>query len=131
MSNQDDVWATPPEGSPPPLPGNSPYGAPAYGPGSGYAPIAPKHPQATTAMVLGVIGLVGGLVTGIGFLAAPFAWAIGGRAVREIDASPQSYSGRDQAKAGQIMGIIGTVMLILSILLLGALIAAFVVYSSV
>ncbi len=82
-------------------------------------------------MVLGIIGLVGGFLTGIGFLAAPFAWAIGGRAVREIDASPESYSGRDQAKAGQILGIIGTVMLILGILLVGALIAAFVAYYGV
>lgn len=130
MSNVDDVWATPPEGTPPPQqptpPTNSPYGTPAYG----YTQIAPKHPQATTAMVLGIIGLVGGFLTGIGFLAAPFAWAIGGRAVKQIDASPNSYSGRDQAKAGQILGIIGTVMLVLAILLIGGLIAALVVYSS-
>ncbi len=130
MSNADDVWATPPEGTPPPQPPNSPYGAPAYGPAGGYAPIAPKHPQATTAMVLGIIGLVGGFLTGIAFVVAPFAWVIGGKAVREIDASPESYSGRDQAKAGQILGIIGTILLVLTILVVGLVIAAFVVYYS-
>jgi hypothetical protein len=97
------------------------YGQPAtpYGgmpPSYGYAPVAPKHPQATTAMVLGIISLVGGLFCGLPILAAPFAWVIGGKAVAQIDAAPQMYSGRDQAKAGQILGIIGTVLLILGIL---------------
>ena len=133
MSDQDDIWAKPPEGSPiPSQPNDSPYGKPDYGypsDQSSYGLTAPKHPQATTALVLGIVGLVGGLLTGIGFVASPFAWVIGAKAVKEIDASPQSYAGRDQAKAGQIMGIIGTVILILFILLIGGLIAALVVFS--
>ena len=44
---------------------------------------------------------------------SPFAWAIGAKAVREIDATPGRYGGRDQANAGKIMGIIGTVLLVL------------------
>ena len=126
MSNADDPWATPPEGIQPPPPTGAPYAAPAYG----YAPMAPKHPQATTAMVLGIVGLVGGFLTGIAFVVAPFAWAIGGKAVREIDAAPNNYSGRDQAKAGQILGIIGTVILVLFLLLVVGLFATFMSFST-
>ena len=79
---------------PPQQPGFQPY----YGP--------PKHPQATTAMVLGILGLA---VCGV---CAPFAWSIGGKAVKEIDANPAAYSGRSEANAGKIMGIIGTCLLI-------------------
>ena len=39
----------------------------------------------------------------------------GASAVREIDAAPGRYGGRDQANAGRIMGIIGTVLLVLGI----------------
>ncbi|HET6153760.1 MAG TPA: DUF4190 domain-containing protein [Marmoricola sp.] len=94
--------------------GQPTYGAPAYG---GY-PGAPKpnHPQSTTAMVLGIVGLVGGLFCGIGLLAAPFAWVLGQRAKKQIDAEPDRYEGRGQAVAGQVMGIIGTVFLVLAVI---------------
>ncbi|MGL5825755.1 MAG: hypothetical protein ACRCYU_13235 [Nocardioides sp.] len=122
---------------PPPTPAGTTgygYGAPAAGygqpgtpygsaPSYGYAPVAPKHPQATTAMVLGIVSLVGGVFCGAPLLAAPFAWFIGAKAVGQIDAAPQAYSGRDQAKAGQILGIIGTVLLIIGIVLVGLVIA--------
>lgn len=87
---------------PPPPPGH----------GSGYPPRAyepPKHPQSTTALVLGIVGIVAcGVV-------APFAWVIGGRAVREIDASPGTYGGRSEANAGRILGIVGSVLLALAV----------------
>jgi len=60
-------------------------------------------------MVLGILGLV------ICSIWAPFAWSIGGKAVKEIDASGGAYGGRGQAQAGYIMGIIGTVILGLSV----------------
>lgn len=108
--------------------GQQPYGQPAYaygGPVAGQA-----HPSSTTAMVLGIIGLAGILFCGgITLVLSPFAWAIGRRAVREIDAEPGRYSGRDQAKGGQIMGIIGTVLLVLGIVALVAFIG--LVFSSV
>ncbi|MCW2789151.1 MAG: hypothetical protein JWP56_1454 [Aeromicrobium sp.] len=72
----------------------------------------PKHPQSTTALVLGIVGIVAcGVV-------APFAWVIGGRAVREIDASPGTYGGRSEANTGKILGIVGTALLVLGILAL-------------
>jgi hypothetical protein len=57
-------------------------------------------------MVLGILGLA---VCGI---CAPFAWSIGGKAIREIDANPSAYTGRSEANAGKIMGIVGSCLLI-------------------
>lgn len=93
-----------------------PYAPPGYG--YGYAgPVTPQHPSATTALVLGIVGLAGIVFcAGITLVLSPFAWAIGRKAVREIDAEPGRYAGRDQAKSGQIMGIIGTVLLALGVI---------------
>jgi hypothetical protein len=120
--------------SPPPNPyaaGNdygaphSPYGAP-YQPAYAGGALA-DHPSATTAMVLGIIGLVGIAVCGgITLVLSPFAWVMGARAVREIDGSPGRYGGRDRAQAGKIMGIIGTVLLILAVLAIIAFIVLLV-----
>ncbi len=95
-----------------------PYGAPQ--PGYGYGqPALPNHPSATTALVLSLIGLAGiAFCGGLTLVLSPFAWRIGSTAVREIDANPGAYGGRDQANAGRIMGIIGTVLLALGVLLL-------------
>jgi len=73
--------------------------------------------------VLSIIGLVGiALCGGLTLVLSPFAWRMGARAVREIDANPGMYGGRDQANAARIMGLIGTVLLALGVL---AFVAAF------
>jgi hypothetical protein len=105
-----------PPGGQPPYDPNQPYG---YGQG-GYGQVPPpppggyaqpeNHPRATTALVLGILGLV------CCSILAPFAWSIGKKAVNEIDASGGRYGGRGQAQAGYILGIIGTVLLILGVL---------------
>lgn len=106
------------------------YGQPGYGYGYGYgyAPPAPNHPSATTAMVLGIVALAGILLcSGITLVLSPFAWVMGAKAVKEIDADPQAYGGREQANAGKITGIIGTVLLALGVLfaiVIGVVIAA-------
>jgi hypothetical protein len=86
-----------PPGYPPPYPGYQP----------GYQPYLPPqdHPQATLAMILGIVGVVVCQVVG------PFAWVIGKRAMNEIDASGGALGGRGQAQAGFILGIISTVLL--------------------
>ena len=101
--------------------GQAGYQQPGYGYG-GYAPL-PAHPSASTSMVLGIIGLAGILFCG-GFtlILSPFAWAMGSKAVKEIDANPSQFGGRDQANGGKVMGIIGTILLILGVLLIGGLI---------
>jgi hypothetical protein len=114
-------------------PGQPPYGQQPYGatPGYGHPGQAPaNHPSATTALVLGLIGLVGiALCGGITLVLSPFAWRMGARAVREIDANPGMYAGRDQANAGRIMGLIGTVLLGLAVLAFVAAIALLMVAS--
>lgn len=103
---QQQPWGQAPYGQPG-YPSQAPYGTPTYG-----GQVA-SHPSATTAMVLGIGALVGMFVCGVPVLLAPFAWMIGGRAVKEIDANPGRWSGREQAQAGRIMGMIGTGLLVL------------------
>ncbi|WP_151084448.1 DUF4190 domain-containing protein [Nocardioides cynanchi] len=86
-----------------------------------YPSVPPNHPQSTTALVLGILGLV--LCGAI----APFAWNIGSQAVREIDASGGAWGGRSEANAGRIMGIVGTVLLALGFLAFIAFVVVFVV----
>jgi hypothetical protein len=78
------------------------YGPPGYG---AYPPPAPNHPQATTTLVLGILGIVVCQVIG------PFAWSMGNRVVREIDGSGGRWGGRTEAN------IVSTVLLIASIVL--------------
>ncbi len=106
--------------------GQQPYqGQPAYGtvPAAPQQPwagaVLPKHPNAMTAMILGIVGLAslvfcGGLL----LVLSPFAWAIGSKSLREIDANPTRYSGRNEASAGRICGIIGTILLVISVFFL-------------
>ncbi|MEA2599669.1 MAG: hypothetical protein QOF89_661 [Acidobacteriota bacterium] len=81
------------------------------------APPLPPQPQsqsastqAITALVLGIIGVI---CCG---LAAPFAWYFGNQELRAILAGTSPAAGEGMAKAGKILGIIGTILLILSIL---------------
>jgi hypothetical protein len=102
----------------------NPYGLPQQPYGYPQQPYpsrpAPQHPSAVTAMALGIVGLAGVVSCGgVTLVLAPFAWAIGSRAVKEIDAAPHgTYSGRNEANSGRIMGIIGTILLVLGVLAL-------------
>lgn len=94
-----------------------PYGAPQP---AGYGPVLPDHPQATTVLVLGIVGVVV-----CGFV-APVAWVMGNRVVREIDASNGTLGGRSTANVGRILGIVWTVLTfgLLALGLLGVLVYA-------
>lgn len=89
-----------PYGAPPQQYGAPPqqYGAYAYGPPQ-Y-----EHPQGTTILILGILGIV------LCQLCAPFAWVMGNRVLAEIDANPTLYSNRSLVVAGRICGIVGTVI---------------------
>ncbi|WP_332662208.1 DUF4190 domain-containing protein [Aeromicrobium sp.] len=104
-------------GQQPPNWGNAYPPPPQYPPpGYGYPQVPqqpPKHPQATTAMVFGIVSLAGLFACVLPILLAPVAWILGAKAVKEIDANPGAYSGRSEASAGKIMGIIGTCLLVL------------------
>jgi hypothetical protein len=82
-------------------------------PPPGYGPPPTNHPQTTTILVLGILSLV---VCGV---LGPFAWSMGNKALREIDASAMSshpLGGRETVNVGRILGIVGTVLLALGVL---------------
>ncbi|MEV0544897.1 DUF4190 domain-containing protein [Nocardia salmonicida] len=79
-------------------------------PPQGYYPRPPEHPESTAVLILGILGLA---MCG---LCAPFAWVKGRKVVAEIDASGGQIGGRSQANAGYIMGIVGSCVLGVSIL---------------
>lgn len=95
----------PPPGPPPP-PGQPPaWGPGAPGPFGGHA--AAEHPDGTTVLVLGILGLVVCAVLG------PFAWKAGNKALREMDSRPDIiYSNRGSITTGRILGIVSTAFLI-------------------
>lgn len=111
--------APPPYGGLPPSSGQPPYdGQPPYGQQPFYP--QPDHPQATTVLILGILGLV------LCQVLSPFAWSMGNRVLREIDASGGQVGGRGQVNAGRICGIIGTILLAASI---GLLLLFFVLFA--
>ncbi|HEY7823613.1 MAG TPA: DUF4190 domain-containing protein [Acidimicrobiia bacterium] len=70
----------------------------------------PETSQATTILVLGIIGIILCQVLG------PIAWVMGNNELAAIDAGRRAPENRGTANAGRILGIIGTVLLTLSIL---------------
>lgn len=86
-------------------------------PQPGFTPPPPKHPQATTVLVLGIIGVVGTLMCCVPGIVAPFAWSMGSKAQKELEQDPNRYSGSGEINTGKILGIVGSVLLILTLLL--------------
>lgn len=101
--------STPRDGFAPP-PGMHPYAMPR------------KHNDATTSMVLGIVSVSGAFICGLPVVMSPFAWYLGAKAEREIDASGGSLDGRGEATAGKVLGIIGTVLLLLGVAAIAVLI---------
>jgi len=89
-------------------------------PSCGHAVAAPQKSSATTALVLGVLGLI----PVWGLLFAPFAWWLGRREIRGIDVGLRRAAGRVRARVGQVLGIIGTAVwgLLLALSVVGFLI---------
>lgn len=65
----------------------------------------PEASQATTVLVLGILGIV---ICGV---LAPFAWVMGNRELEAIESGRRPPENRGTANAGRILGIIGTVLL--------------------
>ncbi|WP_446225221.1 DUF4190 domain-containing protein [Nocardia sp. IBHARD005] len=80
-------------------------------PPQGYYPRPPEHPESNTVLILGILGLA------LCGFCAPFAWLKGRKVVAEIDGSGGQFGGRSQANAGYIMGIVGTSVLGLYVVL--------------
>ena len=111
--------SAPPPLPPPPFGGDGrPIGAPSpYG--TLYDPRRYReHPDGTTVLVLGILGV---MVCGI---LGPIAWAKGNRVRREMDAQPtEMWTNRGTVTAGWVCGIVATVIMIVQVVfLLGFLI---------
>jgi hypothetical protein len=134
---------TPGDGQPPQDPSNQPpnpsgeqpgyWGQPPqYGQQPGYPPYQqqggypvayppPNHGRAVAAMVVGIVALVFSCAYGVPLLGSPVAWWLGATAKKEIDASQGQLGGRGMAQAGFVLGIIGTVLLVLGIIAVAGL----------
>lgn len=80
----------------------------------------PEASQATTILVLGILGLVVCQVLG------PFAWVMGNNELAAIDAGRRPPENRGTANAGRILGIISTVFLAIGLVVLFFFGAAFI-----
>ncbi|HLF43684.1 MAG TPA: DUF4190 domain-containing protein [Acidimicrobiia bacterium] len=72
----------------------------------------PEASQATTALVLGILGIV--LCPALG----PFAWSMGNKEMQAIDAGSRPPENRGTANAAKILGIIGTVLVVIAVAIL-------------
>ena len=79
----------------------------------------PEQSQATTILVIGILGLV------LCQVLAPFAWVMGNNELAAIDSGLRSPENRSTANAGKILGIIGTVFLGLGVIVGILLVVAF------
>jgi hypothetical protein len=82
-------------------------------------PIQPKEPQATTALVLGIVGVAGGMMCYLPILVSPVALYFGRKSLNAIKQQPH-LGGRGEAMAGFVLGIIGTCLIALMLLIIGA-----------
>lgn len=85
----------------------------------------PEASQATTILVLGILGLI------VCQVLSPIAWYMGNQELTGIDTGRRDPSARSTANAGRILGIIGTVFLIIGfVALFGFLVVALVISES-
>jgi len=117
----DNPYGEPPPYQPPATPpmypqhpGYPPSGGPGYLP-PGYVTAPPNEGMAIASMVVGIASLVLICGYGIGLLGSPVAMVLGRVSMKRIDASGGQLGGRGMAQAGFILGIIGTVLLVLAI----------------
>ena len=96
MSNPYDPNANPYEAQNP-----QPYGQP-------YQVAAPEHPQGTTILVLGIVGL-------FFTICAPIAWFMGSKALKEIKASGINYSNEQQLVIGRVLGMVITIIALVAL----------------
>lgn len=90
--------------------------------GAGQVPFGPPpdHPEATKILILGILGFA------VCQLTSPFAWGMGNRVKREIEASNGTLGGAQYVQIGRILGIVGSVLLIGGLLLFLAYLAIIV-----
>jgi hypothetical protein len=81
------------------------------------APPIPPQPQAQSASTQAIVALVLGILSVVCCqIVGPIAWYIGNQELKAIQMGASPVAGESLAKAGKILGIIGTVLLILYLL---------------
>jgi hypothetical protein len=78
--------------------------------GQGYSAPGGDHPQGTTILVLGIVGI-------FFTICAPIAWYLGSRALKEIKASGITYNNQQQIVIGRTLGIIFSILAIIGLVL--------------
>src|SRR5215207_6350647 len=94
-------------------PGGYDQGSGGYTPapyGQGYSASAGDHPQGTTILFLGIVGI-------FFTICAPIAWYLGSRALKEIKASGATYNNQQQIVIGRTLGIIFTILAIIGLVI--------------
>ena len=81
------------------------YGTPVYAQPYG---ALPEHPQGTTILVLGIVGL---FIT----ICAPIAWYMGSKAQKEIAASGVHYANEQNINIGKILGMVLSILAIIGL----------------
>lgn len=84
----------------------------------------PEQSQATTALVLGILGLV---ICGV---LGPFAWSMGNKEMQAIDAGRRPPENRGTANAAKILGIVSTVFLAISVVVIILLIVGTISFAA-
>lgn len=103
-----------PYSTPPPPP---PYSAGPPDLGSYSTGGVQTHPNGTTILVMGILGLV--VCSPLGIV----AWVMGNNALKQIDASGVVYDNRGSVQAGKILGIIAVVLMVLGVVAFGFMIS--------
>jgi hypothetical protein len=85
------------------------------------APRYPEPSQATTILILGILGIV------LCAPCAPFAWVMGNKELNAINSGMRDPANAGTAKAGKILGIIGTVLLAVGLVVAAFLLTAVIV----
>ena len=82
-------------------------------------PRSPQNaPGAVAALVLGILGIL------VCPLLGPFAWLYGRRGQQAVDASGGLLAGRGLATTGKVLGIVGTLLIVLLLVALLVLLGA-------
>ncbi|WP_456695605.1 DUF4190 domain-containing protein [Aeromicrobium sp. P5_D10] len=87
-----------------------------------HPPPRPHAPGATVSLVLGLFSVIG-IFAVLPVVLGPLAWYHGVNAQREIEREPARWSGAGEARAGVILGVIGTCLLALVLLVMTVLVA--------
>jgi uncharacterized membrane protein YjgN (DUF898 family) len=84
----------------------------------------PEASQATTVLVLGILGVVLCQVLG------PFAWVMGNKELQAIDAGRRPPENRGTANAGRILGIVSTALLAIGVVVIILLVIGTITFSA-